>query len=61
MEQQKLGKGYDEVMQTAQLCSIKIALHEFHQALNERKNASVAGNEFIRACEEILNQPWEQK
>jgi hypothetical protein len=51
----------ESVIETAQLASVKLALHEFHQALNNRKNsydafdASVA---FIQACEKILNQPW---
>ncbi len=45
-----------EVIQTAKLESIRISLHEYHEALKNREHGAIAADRFIQACQEILDQ-----
>jgi hypothetical protein len=49
------------VLQTATLASVKLALHDYHQALDRRQDANSASHRFVCECQSILNQHWKPK
>ena len=47
-----------EPEEIAKLLSIKLALDDYHLALDSREHGGVAADKFVRECEQLLDMPW---
>lgn len=52
---------YADVLRTVDLeIAIRRALFDYHLALDQRQHGDVAADNFVKACETILQSPWER-